>query len=244
MNISKSAIVTGASRGIGAGIALRLAKDGFAVAVNYAGNEAAAQKIVDTIIAEGGKAFACQADVSKSHDVQRLFEETELRFGGVDVLVNNAGKAIRKQLSDFTEAEFDEVVAINLKGAFLVLAEASRRLRDSGRIINISASFQGAPIAGYGPYSATKLAIEKLTEVAAKELGSKCITVNAIRPGPTRTDLFMNGKNEDLVKQFAAQAALGRIGEPKDIADVVAFLVSEQGGWVTGQAFGVNGGYW
>lgn len=244
MNHHKTAIVTGASSGIGAGIAKQLAADGYAVIVNYAGNRANADEVVAEIAAAGGQALAVQADVSQAGEVGNMFTEAERAFGPVHVIVNNAGVAIRKPLAEFDEADFDKVVATNLKGVFLVLREAARRLSDNGRIINVSASFQGAPIVGYGPYAASKMAIEKLTEVAAKELGPRNITVNSIRPGPTRTKLFMTGKDERLVKIFADQAALGRIGEPEDIGRVVSFLAGEDGSWVTGQSFGVNGGYW
>lgn len=244
MSNEQTAIVTGASRGMGAAIAKQLAADAHAVVVNYFGSEDAAHRVVTEIKQAGGRALAVQGDVSQSSDVKHLFDEAERAFGGVDIVVNNAGRAMRKSLAEFSEAEFDQVVSINFKGVFLVMAEAARRLRDGGRIVNISASFQGAPIPGYGPYAASKMAIEKLTEVAAKELGSRNITVNALRPGPTRTDLFMTGKTEELVKHFATQAALGRIGEPEDVARVVSFLVSADGGWVTGQAIGANGGYW
>ncbi|VTR97784.1 SDR family oxidoreductase [Tuwongella immobilis] len=242
--VGKVAIVTGASGGIGRGIAERLAKDGIAVVVNYAGNADRAAEVVRTIEANGGRAVASQADVGKSDEVGRLFDDAERQFGPVDILVNNAGRAIRKPLAEFTDDEFRLVFETNLGGAFFAMREAARRLRNGGRIVNISASFQGAPIPGYAVYAASKMAIEQMTAVLAKELGHRGITVNAIRPGPTDTDLFRHGKSEDVVKQFASQAALGRIGEPADIARVVAFLVSEEAGWITGQAFGVNGGYW
>lgn len=244
MSKHKTAIVTGASSGIGAGIAKRLAADGYAVIVNYAGNRDSADDVVREIEAAGGRAKAVQADVANAEQVTGMFSQAEGTFGPIGVIVNNAGVAVRKPLAEFDEADFDRVVATNLKGVFLVLREAARRLPDNGRIINVSASFQGAPIAGYGPYAASKMAIEKMTEVAAKEFGPRNITVNAIRPGPTNTRLFMSGKSPELVKVFADQAALGRIGEPEDIGRVVSFLAGEEGGWVTGQAFGVNGGYW
>jgi 3-oxoacyl-[acyl-carrier protein] reductase len=238
------AVVTGASRGIGAAIADVLAEDGFTVVVNYSGDQASANAVVDGIQSKGGMAVAIKADIGKSQEVVALFDQVEREFGGVDVLVNNAGIAIRKSLADFSEDDFDAVVATNLKGTFLTLKEASKRMRDHGRIVNISASFQGAPIVGYGPYAASKMAVEKLTEVAAKELGARGITVNAVRPGPTKTPLFSKGKTAEVQDQFAKQAALGRLGQPDDIAAVVRFLVSDEGGWVSGQAIGANGGYW
>ena len=243
-NSIKSAIVTGSSSGMGAAIARKLAADGFAVVVNYTRSKEKADKVVDEIKNNGGKAISVQANVSAAEDLKKLFDEAESNFGRVDVLVNNAGKAIRKPLAEFSEEEYDTVMDINLKGVFLGLSQAAKRLQDNGRVVNISASFQGAPIPGYGPYAASKMAIEKLTEVAAKELGERGITVNAVRPGPTDTKLFNKGKDEKAKEFFASQAALGRLGQPEDIANVISFLVSEQGGWVTGQAIGANGGYW
>ncbi|MDX2147608.1 MAG: SDR family oxidoreductase [Planctomycetota bacterium] len=241
---NKTAIVTGAAKGMGRAIAQRLAADGAFVVVNYAGSVEEANVTVAGITSAGGRAIAAQADVSHSQSVVDLFSIAERAGGGVDILVNNAGRATRKPLAEFTDAEFDALTATNLRGTFLTLREAAKRMRENGRVVNISASFQGAPIPGYGPYAATKMAVEQLTAVAAKELGSRGITVNAVRPGPTRTDLFMHGKDDALVAKFAAMAALNRIGEPSDIANVVSFLCGPEGGWVTGQAIGANGGYW
>lgn len=240
----KIAIVTGASRGIGASIARALASDGLTVIVNFASDQTAATAVVDDIKKDGGSALAIRADVAKSEDVIALFDQVEHELGGVDVLINNAGIAMRKTIAETSEEDFDSMIATNLKGTFLTLREAAKRMRTNGRIVNISASFQGAPIPGYGPYAASKMAIEKLTEVAAKELGVRGITVNSVRPGPTETSLFLNGKSDDVQQHFAKQAALGRLGLPADIAAVVSFLVSENGGWITGQAIGANGGYW
>ncbi len=239
-----AAIITGSSRGIGAGIARQLAADGYPVVVNYASNRGEAEKVIAHITENGGRAVAVQASVSKSADVAQLFEKAEAAFGPVGIVVNNAGQAVRKSFAEFTEEDYDAIMETNLKGVFLLLREAARRLVDGGRIVNVSASFQGAPIPGYGPYAASKMAIEKLTEVAAVELGSREITVNAVRPGPTRTNLFMHGKSDQLVQHFAKQAALGRIGEPEDVARVISFLASPKAAWVTGQIIGVNGGYW
>ena len=244
MSEIKTAIVTGSSSGMGAAIAHKLAADGFAVIVNYAGSKDKADRVVKEIESNGGKAISVQANVSAAEDVQRLFDEAESHFNRVDVLVNNAGRAIRKPLAEFTEEEYDKVMDINLKGVFLGLSQAAKRLQDNGRIVNISASFQGAPIPGYGVYAASKMAIEKITEVAAKEFGERGITVNAVRPGPTDTALFNKGKDDKAKEFFASQAALGRLGQPEDIANVISFLVSDKGGWVPGQAIGANGGYW
>ena len=173
-----------------------------------------------------------------------LFDVAEGTFGPIDVLVNNAGRAIRKTLAEFDEADYDAVMDTNVKGTFLAMTEAARRLANGGRIVNISMSYASQPIPGYAVYYASKAAIEQLTVVAAKELGPKGITVNALRPGPTRTPLFTDGKSPEVLRHFEGQIALGRLGEPGDVADVVAFLVGPQGGWVTGQAFAANGGYW
>ncbi len=239
-----TAIITGASSGIGAAIAKRLAADGHAVIVNYAGNAAEAEKVVADIVTAGGTAIAVQADVGDSAAVTALFVTAEARFGGVDILVNNAGRAIRKPLAEFDDADFDAVIRTNLYGAFHAMREGARRLRDGGRIVNISMSFQGAPIPGYGVYFGSKAAIEQLTAVAAKELGARRITVNAVRPGPTRTPLFMVGKSPEVVQHFEQQIALGRLGEPEDVARVVSFLTGPEGEWINGQSFGANGGYW
>ncbi len=182
--------------------------------------------------------------MSDSVAVARLFDAAEKRFGAVDILVNNAGRAIRKPLADFSDEDFDAVIRTNLYGTFHALREAAKRLRAGGRIVNISMSFQGAPIPGYGVYFGSKAAIEQLTSVAAKELGTKRITVNAVRPGPTRTPLFMAGKTPEIVAHFEQQIALGRLGEPDDVAKVVSFLAGPEGAWINGQSFAANGGYW
>lgn len=244
MSSSRTAIVTGASSGIGAAIATRLGLEGLRVVVNFAGSSAGAQAVVDAIARNGGSAIAAKADVSKRDEVIGLFDAAERSFGTVDVLVNNAGRAIRKALSEFDEADYDAVMDTNVKGTFFAMAEATRRLANGGRIVNISMSYASQPIPGYAVYYASKAAIEQLTIVAAKELGPKGITVNALRPGPTRTPLFTEGKTPEVLEHFESMIALGRLGEPGDIADVVAFLVSPQGGWITGQAFAANGGYW
>lgn len=240
----KVAVVTGGSSGIGEGIAKRLAADGHSLVVNYAGNAVEGDRVVADIAAAGGTAIAVRADVTDSGEVAALFDAAEREFGPVDVLVNNAGRAIRKELADFSDAEFDSVMRTNLFGAFYCMREAARRMSNGGRIVNISMSFQGAPIPGYGVYFASKAGIEEMTRVAAKELGAKGITVNALRPGPTRTKLFLDGKTPEVLQHFESMIALGRLGEPEDIAESVAFLVGSHGGWITGQSFAANGGYW
>lgn len=242
--MGKVAIVTGSSSGIGAAIAHSLADKGCHIVINYAGKALEADKVAADIMAGGGQAIAIQADVSNSSHVTALFDAAEKHFGGIDILVNNAGRAIRKEIADFTDEDFKVVMETNLNGTFFGLREAAKRLRDGGRIINLSMSYQGAPISGYSVYSASKAAVEQLTVVAAKELGARKITVNALRPGPARTPLFLQGKSPERIKQFENMAALGGLTEPEDIGNVVAFLVSDDAHWITGQSFAVNGGYW
>ena len=239
---SRIALVTGASRGIGAAIAQRLARDGHAVIVNYAGNAAAAEQVVRNIESGGGKALAAQADVADATAVARMFDSAEAAFGGIDVLVNNAGILKLSAIGASDDALFDSQIAVNLKGTFNTLREASRRMRDGGRIVNFSTSVVGAKMENYGVYAATKAAVETLTAIQSKELRGRNITVNAIAPGPTATDLFLDGKSEELVQRMAKMNPLERLGTPEDIAAVVAFLVGPDGGWINGQVLRANGG--
>ena len=240
---NKAAIVTGASRGIGAQIAKALAKEGAMVVVNYAGNKTTAEQVVSEIQGAGGKAIAIKADVSKAIEVKALFDSSIAHYGKVDILINNAGIAVYKTLQDTSEDEFDHSFNINVKGVFLTLREAATRLESGGRIINLSSTVTRLMMPTYGTYSATKSAVEQLTRVFAKEIGSRGITVNSISPGPTNTELFTEGKNEEAIKRLASMAALGRIGEPDDIARVVLFLASDDSGWVSAQNIGANGGF-
>jgi len=239
---NKVAIVTGASRGIGAAVAKRLAEDGFTVVVNYAGSAKAADEVVKAIEAAGGKAITAQADVSKPADARRLFDQAEEVYGGVDVLVNNAGVMSLSPIADMTDEDFDRLFDINVKGSYNTMREAAKRLRKGGRIINFSSSVVGLLQPGYAPYAATKAAIEATTVVLARELRGKEITVNAIAPGPTATELFLNGKSDELVSHLAKLAPLERLGTPEDIAAAVAFLAGPDGGWINGQVLRANGG--
>jgi 3-oxoacyl-[acyl-carrier protein] reductase len=237
------AIVTGASRGIGAAIAHRLAGEGYAVIVNYAGKQEEAQAVVDAIEARGGSAFAVRADVSDSAAVRSLFDAAIDRYGRVDVLVNNAGimPPALPHLADTDDDTFDRLFAVNVKGTFNTLREAAARLQQGGRIVNFSTSMVGIALPGYAVYAATKGAVEVMTNILAKELRGKNITVNAVAPGPTGTELFLNGKTPEQIERLAKMAPLERLGKPEDIADAVAFLATP-GSWINGQTLRANGG--
>jgi 3-oxoacyl-[acyl-carrier protein] reductase len=239
----KVAVVTGASRGIGAAIAERLAHEGASVVVNYVDSADKATAVVRRIEGDGGQAAAVQADVGKAAEVQRLFDESIKRFGKVDILVNNAGVPLYKMVAEITEAEFDRILTTNVKGVFLTCKQAVRGMSDGGRIVNVSSSVTGLMLSAYVAYAATKGAVEQMTRHLAQELGRRGITVNAVSPGPTDTELFGEGKTEARKQEFARMAALGRLGEPTDIADVVTFLVTDDARWITGQNIRVNGGF-
>ncbi len=239
---TKVAIITGSSHGIGAAVAERLAQDGLAVVVNYTGEAEPADQLVGKITAAGGRATAVKADVSEPAAVVSLFDAAEAAFGPVDVLVNNAGIMKLAPLAEADDALFDGHVAVNLKGVFLGIREAARRMPDGGRIVSFSSSVVGLYQPTYGVYAATKAGVEALSHIAAKELGARGITVNAIAPGPVATPLFLDGKSEAQVVEVKEMIPLGRLGEPEDIARVISFLVGPDGGWVSGQVLRANGG--
>jgi 3-oxoacyl-[acyl-carrier protein] reductase len=238
----KVAIVTGASRGIGRAVATRLAKDGFAVVVNYAGNRAEAEAAVGEIEKGGGRAVAVQTDVSDAAAVTRLFDEAEKEFGGVDVLVNAAGVMRTVPIAETDDATYDRTFSVNTKGTFNTLRQAAKRLRDGGRVVNISTSVLGLALPGYGAYVASKAAVEALTRVFANELRGRGVSVNAVAPGPTATALFLEGKPQEVIDRMAKMPPLERLGQPEDTAALVAFLAGPDGGWVNGQTVRVNGG--
>ena len=238
----KVALVTGASRGIGMAVAERLAHDGFKVIINYSENAAPAEALVRKLEDAGGRAFAVKADISDPSAVRQMFDAAETAFGGIDVLVNNAGIMGLAAIGDTSDADFDRHIAVNLKGTFNTLREAAKRLRDGGRIVNFSSTVVGLLMPTYGVYVATKAAVEGLTSVLAKELRGRNITVNAVAPGPTATDLFLKGKPQEVVDRLAKMAPLERLGQPSDIANVVSFLAGPDAGWVNGQVLRANGG--
>ena len=239
---SKVAIVTGASRGIGAAVAERLAGDSFTVVINYSGDTKSAETLARKIEAKGGRALAVKADVSDPTAVRGLFDVAAAAFGGIDVLINNAGIMKLAKIADSDDALFDQQIAVNLKGSFNAMREAAKRLRDGGRIVNLSTSVVGTRLETYGIYAATKSAIETMTAILSKEMRGRNITVNAVAPGPTATDLFLTGKSPELIERLAKMSPLERLAAPEDIASVVAFLVGPDGGWVNGQVLRANGG--
>jgi 3-oxoacyl-[acyl-carrier protein] reductase len=238
----KVALVTGASRGIGAAIAERLAADGFTVLVNFAGSVASAEALVRKIEAAGGRAVTAQADIADAAAVERMFDAADAAYGGVDVLVNNAGIMRLATLAESDDALFDSQIAINLKGTFNTLRQAAKRLRDGGRIVNLSSSVVGLYQPTYAVYAATKAGVEAMTHVLTRELRGRNITVNTVAPGPTATDLFLDGKPQEVVDRLAKLAPLERLGQPADIAAAVSFLAGPDGAWVNGQTLRVNGG--
>jgi 3-oxoacyl-[acyl-carrier protein] reductase len=231
----KTAIVTGASRGIGKAVAKRLARDGFAVVVNYASNAKEAEATVTEIQSAGGQAIAVKADVGNADDVERLFEETVKALGSIDVVVNNSGIMPLSPIGKGDAAVFDKVIQTNLRGTFLVMAQAAQRMAGDGRIIAFSSSVLARSFPTYGPYIASKAGVEGLVHVLANELRGRNITVNAVAPGPVGTELFLSGKTEEQVTELAKLAPLERLGEPEDIANVVSFLAGPDGSWMNSQ---------
>lgn len=238
---NKVAIVTGASSGIGQAIAERLGQDQATVIVNYAHSADKAQAVVEHIEQAGGNAIALQADMGQVADIRRLFQDTRDRFGQIDILVNNAGIAVRSSIADVTEEDYEKIFAVNVRGVLFALQEAAKHITDGGRIVNISSSVTVYPSPGLSVYAASKAAEKIFTEILAKEIGDRYITVNSVMPGPTIPGMFDNADPETQ-KQAASLSPFNRLGKPQDIADVVAFLVSEDARWITGEHILVNGG--
>ena len=240
---TKSVIVTGSSRGIGREVAIRLAGDGFAVVVNYAGNATKAEEVVAEIKSNGGQVIAVQADVANAADMERLFKEAMDTFGTINVVVNCAGIMPLSPINDGDLDLFDKVINTNLRGTFVVLGQASRTVSAGGRIIAFSSSVIAKAFPTYGPYIASKAGVEGLVRVLANELRGKNITVNAVAPGPVATELFLTGKTEGQIEQLRKLPPLERLGQPQDIANVVSFLAGPDGGWINGQILRANGGF-
>lgn len=236
------AIVTGGSRGIGRAISLRLVADGFAVAVNFAGNTGAAEETLATIREAGGTAIALQADVADEHQVAALFDTVEESFGGVDVVVNSAGRMDLSPIAELDLESLDALHRTNIRGHLVVARQAARRLRPGGAFLGLSTTVVTTQLPGYGAYAASKAAVEGMTLILARELRGRDVTVNTIAPGPTATDLFLDGKSEEQVAALAAAPPLGRLGTPEDIAAAVAFLAGPDGRWINGQVLRANGG--
>lgn len=238
----RTAVVTGGSRGIGRAVSLQLARDGLAVVVNYAREAVAAEETVAAITAAGGQAITVQADVADEHAVAALFDRAEQEFGGVDVVVNCAGRLALSPMADLDLSVLDAVHRTNIRGTFVVAQQAARRLRAGGSFVAFSTSVVGTQFPAYGAYAASKAAVESITLILARELRGRDITVNTVAPGPTATDLFLEGKTPEQIDRLAKSPPLERLGTPEDIARVAAFLISPAGHWVNGQILRANGG--
>jgi 3-oxoacyl-[acyl-carrier protein] reductase len=241
--MANTAIVTGASRGIGRSIARRLASDGLSVVVNNAGSVKDAEETVSEIKSAGGRAVAVAGDISQADDVAELFAKAAQAFGPIQVVVNSAGIMPLAPIAKSDIGSFDKVIAINLRGAFLVLAQAAQHVIDGGRIIALSSSVIAKSFPTYGAYIASKAGVEGLVHVLANELRGRNITVNAVAPGPVATDLFLKGKTQTQIEEFRKLNPLERLGQPDDIANVVSFLAGPDGGWINGQVLRANGGF-
>ncbi len=238
----KTALVTGASRGIGAAIVRRLAQDGFAVAINYVKSESEVQALADELRKQGASVCLAQGDVSSDEDVRRIFDLVTQELGRIDVLVNNAGVLKTTPLAQTSDELFEQTFGINVRGVFNTLRLAATQLAEGGRIINLSSTALALNMPGYAIYNGSKSAVESFTRVFAKELRGRHITVNAVAPGPVETELFLEGKTDEQVAAFAKMPPLERLGQPEDIANVVSFLAGPDSGWVNGQVLRANGG--
>lgn len=236
------AVVTGGSRGIGRAVVDRLTRDRYDVVIGYGGRRDAAKDAVAQARATGGRAVAVQADVADENAVATMFAAAQAEFGGVDVVVHAAGKLALSTVADLNLQVLDDLHRTNIRGSFVVAQQAARRVRPGGSLITFSTSVIGLAFPTYGPYAASKGAVEALTLILAQELRGRDVTVNTVAPGPTATDLFLDGKDEQTIDRLAQQAPLERLGTPSDIAQVVAFLASPAGHWINGQVVRPNGG--
>ncbi|SDR69260.1 3-oxoacyl-[acyl-carrier protein] reductase [Polaribacter sp. KT25b] len=237
---NKVILVTGSSKGIGKEVAILLAKNGAKIIVNHSNSPKEAAATVAKIVENGGKAISIKADVSNKDQVTQLFDKSIVEFGKIDVLINNAGTMISKKLKDATQEDFTKQFEVNVRGIFNTLQEADSKLADNGIIINFSSSTTKLMLPTYSIYSATKAAVEQITRVFSKEIG-RGISVNAIAPGATETELFMNGKSQEFIDKLSSMNAFNRLAKPIDIAKVVLFLASDDSKWISGQVIGANG---
>jgi 3-oxoacyl-[acyl-carrier protein] reductase len=238
----RTAIVTGASGGIGRAVAERLAEDGYAVVVHYAGNEDRARQAVEAITSGGGTAVAVRADVADEQQVAALFDRTREEFGGVDVVVHTAGIMLLAPLAQADLDDIDRMLRTNVRGTLVVAQQAARQVRPGGAIVTFSSTVVRLAQPTYAAYAASKGAVDAMTLVLARELRGRDITVNAVAPGPTATPLFLDGKDQAVVDRMAKLAPLERLGTPSDIAGTVSFLAGPDGRWVNGQVLAANGG--
>ena len=237
------ALITGGSGGIGAVVSSRLASDGFAVVLNYAGNSAKADEVAEKIRSADGQVLTIQADVSNEADVERLFKETINAFGRLDVVVHTAGIMPLMTIAEGDLAVFDRIMTINLRGTFIVLKASANHVSEGGRIIAFSSSVLAKSFPTYGPYIASKAGVEGLVHVLTNELRGRNITVNAVAPGPIPTELFLKGKSKEQIEEFRKMPPLERLGKPEDVASVISFLAGSDGGWINGQVVRANGGF-
>jgi len=242
MTAQRVAVISGASRGIGRAIATMLGEQGYAVVVGYAARRAQADEVVDAIAASGGRGLAAQADVADEAAVARMFDTAEAEFGGVDVVVNAAGRMYLAPVAELDLDQLDAMHRTNIRGTFVMAREAARRVRPGGAIVNFSTTQVVLQFPTYGAYAASKGAVEAMTLSLARDLRGRDVTANAVAPGATATDMFLDGKSEELVERLSLQAPLERLGQPEDIAALVAFLASPAGHWVNGQVIRANGG--
>lgn len=237
------ALVTGGSGGIGRVVSLRLAKDGFTVVLNYAGNAEKAEQVANEIKSADGQALIIQADVSNEADVERMFKQIIDTFGRIDVVVHTAGIMPVMTIAETDLAVFDRIISTNLRGTLIVFKHSAKHVSEGGRIMAFSSSVIAKSFPTYGPYIASKAGVEGLMHVLTNELRGRNITVNAVAPSPIPTELFLKGKSEERIEEFRKMSPLERLGQPEDIAGVVSFLAGPDGGWINGQVVRANGGF-